>query len=58
MFNVPCVAVAHDLAEVEALAQSGAEFVALGPKVFEDPRGLAAAVADAQAALDRAEARA
>jgi len=58
LFNVPCVAVAHEPGEVEALARSGAEFVALGPRFFADPRGIAAAVAEAQAALDRAEARA
>jgi thiamine-phosphate pyrophosphorylase len=56
IFNVPCIAVAHDLAEVETLAKSGAEFVALGAAVFGDPRGAAAGVAQAQAALDRAEA--
>jgi thiamine-phosphate pyrophosphorylase len=53
VFNVPCVAVAHELAEVEALALSGAEFVALGPAFFNEPQ----AVAQAQAALDKAEAR-
>jgi thiamine-phosphate pyrophosphorylase len=58
IFNIPCVGVAHDLAEVETLAKSGAEFVALGPLIFDDPRGPAAAVAQAQAALDRAEAAA
>jgi thiamine-phosphate pyrophosphorylase len=58
IFNLPCIGVAHDLAEVEALASSGAEFVGLGPMVFSDPRGPAAAVAQAQAALDRAEAEA
>ena len=58
LFNVPCVAVAHRPEEVEALARSGAEFVALGPDFFADPRGIARAVAEAQAALDRAEAQA
>jgi thiamine-phosphate pyrophosphorylase len=58
IFNVPCVGVAHELDEVEALAKSGVEFVALGPKIFDDPRGPAAAVEAAQAALDRAEAAA
>jgi thiamine-phosphate pyrophosphorylase len=58
LFNVPCVAVAHRLEDVEVLAGSGAEFVALGPDFFADPRGLATAVAQAQAALDRAEAEA
>jgi thiamine-phosphate pyrophosphorylase len=58
IFNVPCIGVAHDLAEVEALAKSGAEFVALGASVFDDPRGPAAAVTQAQESLDRAEASA
>ncbi len=58
IFNVPCIGVAHELDAVEALAGCGAEFVALGPKIFDDPRGPAAAVAQAQAALDRAEASA
>jgi thiamine-phosphate pyrophosphorylase len=58
VFNVPCVAVAHEPAEVEALAATGAEFVALGPKFFDDPSGPAAAVAQAQAVLDRVEAKA
>jgi thiamine-phosphate pyrophosphorylase len=58
IFNLPCVGVAHDLAEVEALAKSGVEFVGLGPFVFSDPRGPAAVVAQAQAMLDRAEAEA
>lgn len=35
IFNVPCVAYAADLAAVEALAPTGAEFIALGPWVFE-----------------------
>jgi thiamine-phosphate pyrophosphorylase len=55
LFNVPCVAVAHRPEEVEALARSGAEFVALGPDFFADPRGAAATIAEAQAALDHAE---
>ncbi len=58
LFNVPCVAVAHRPEDVEALAGSGAEFVALGPDFFADARGIAEAVAQAQAALDRAEAQA
>jgi thiamine-phosphate pyrophosphorylase len=58
LFNVPCVAVAHAPAEVAPLAVCGAEFVALGPTFFADPRGPAIAIAEAQAALDAAEARA
>lgn len=49
VFEIPCVAYAASLAEVEALG--AAEFVALGPFVFSDPRGPAAAVADAAAHL-------
>ena len=56
IFNVPCVAFARALAEVEALALTGAEFVALGGAVWDDPRGPGAAVAEAGAALARAEA--
>ncbi len=58
IFNLPCIAVAHDLAEVEALARTGAEFIALAAEIFADPRGPAPAVAQAQAAIDRAEASA
>jgi thiamine-phosphate pyrophosphorylase len=58
IFNLPCIGVAHELAEVEALAKSGAEFVGLGPMVFSDPRGPAAIVSLAQAEIDRAEAEA
>ena len=54
IFNLPCVAFARALADVEALALTGAEFVALGAAVWDDPRGPGAAVAEAQAALDRA----
>ncbi len=56
IFNVPCVAFAATLDDVEGLALTGAEFVALGAAVWRDPRGPAAAVAEAQAALARAEA--
>lgn len=49
VFEIPCVAYAESLAEVESLA--AAEFVALGPFIFDDPRGAAAAVADAAARL-------
>jgi thiamine-phosphate pyrophosphorylase len=55
VFNVPCIGVAHEQGEVAALARSGAEFVALGPKFFADPRGVAASVAQAQAELDIVE---
>ena len=56
IFNVPCVGFARSLGDVEALALTGAEFVALGDAVWSDARGPGPAVADAQAALVRAEA--
>ncbi|MGI3899449.1 MAG: thiamine phosphate synthase [Janthinobacterium lividum] len=55
IFNVPCVGFARSLDEVEGLALTGAEFVALGDAVWGDPRGPGPAVAEAQAALVRAE---
>ena len=51
IFQVPCVAVALALTEVRPLAEAGAEFVALGEAVWADPRGPAAAVAEAAAVL-------
>lgn len=48
IFNVPCVAFAHSLADVAALAEAHVEFVALEAAVWDDSRGPAAAVADAQ----------
>ena len=56
IFNVPCVGFARRLDEVEAIAEAGAEFVGLGDAVWADVRGAAAAVADASAAIRRAEA--
>lgn len=50
LFEVPCVAYAASLSEVGALR--AAEFVALGPFIFSDPRGPVAAVADAAARLN------
>jgi thiamine-phosphate pyrophosphorylase len=49
VFEVPCVAYAASLAEIGDLAV--AEFIALGPAILSDPRGPAAAVADAAARL-------
>ena len=56
IFNVPCVGFARSLDEVQTLALTGAEFVALGDAVWSDSRGPGPAVAEAQAALVRAEA--
>lgn len=54
IFQIPCVAVAHDLAEVGKLARSGCEFIALGADFFVDAQAIRAA----QAAIDAAEAAA
>jgi len=51
VFNVPCVGVAHASGEVEALATSGAEFLGLGPRFFDEPAEIAAA----QAVIDALE---
>ena len=49
IFNVPCVAFAHELDDVAALADAGAEFIALESAVWTDKRGPVAAVAGAAA---------
>lgn len=54
IFNVPCVGFATSLAAVGPLAAVGAEFVALGEAVFDDPRGPAAAVGEALHAVSQA----
>ncbi|VTZ50614.1 Thiamine-phosphate synthase [Methylocella tundrae] len=51
IFNIPCVAYAHALTDVGELTEAGADFIALGEAVFEDPRGPAAALADVAATL-------
>ena len=54
IFNVPVVGYAATLDDVEAIVRAGAEFVALGPAVWDDARGPAAAVRDAMQAIGRA----
>jgi thiamine-phosphate pyrophosphorylase len=56
VFEVPCVAFAANMAEIAPLAAAGADFVALGHWVFDDPRGPASAVAEAAGQLAQAEA--
>jgi thiamine-phosphate pyrophosphorylase len=56
VFEVPCVAFAAALAEVDALAGAGADFVLVGDCVWEDERGPVAAIADAARRLAPAEA--
>ena len=49
IFNVPCVAFARTLVEIEPLADAGAEFIALEAAAWDDKRGPAAAAAEAAA---------
>ena len=51
IFNVPCVGCAQGLGEVGELAAAGADFIALGEAAFDDPRGVAAALAEVAAQL-------
>ena len=55
IFNVPCVGFARALGDIERIGQAGADFVALGDAVWADPRGPAAAAAEAAAILARIE---
>jgi thiamine-phosphate pyrophosphorylase len=55
LFEVPCVAYAASLQEVEPLAAAGADFVAVGDCIFRDARGGPAALADAARRLATAE---
>jgi thiamine-phosphate pyrophosphorylase len=47
VFEIPCVGYAAALDQIAPLVQAGADFVAVGACVFDDPRGAAAALADA-----------
>jgi thiamine-phosphate pyrophosphorylase len=51
VFEIPCVGYASALDDIGALAAAGADFIAIGDALFEDPRGLEAAAADAAARL-------
>jgi thiamine-phosphate pyrophosphorylase len=53
IFEPACVAYAADFQTAAALAGVGADFVALGDAIWNDPRGPAAAVRDAAASLTR-----
>jgi thiamine-phosphate pyrophosphorylase len=55
LFEIPCVAYAATLDEVARLAAAGADFVAVGGGIWDDPRGPAAAVAEAAAKLTMPE---
>ena len=47
IFNVPCVGYAARLDDIAPLVGAGADFVALGTALWDDPRGTTAAAADA-----------
>ncbi|MBO0753399.1 MAG: thiamine phosphate synthase, partial [Bradyrhizobiaceae bacterium] len=55
VFEVPCVGYAPALDDIDALVAAGADFVAVGDALFEDPRGSKAAAAEAAARLTVAE---
>jgi thiamine-phosphate pyrophosphorylase len=55
VFEVPCVGYAPALDAIEALVAAGADFVAVGDALFNDPRGPRAAAAEAGARLTVAE---
>jgi thiamine-phosphate pyrophosphorylase len=55
VFEVPCVGYAPALDAIDALVAAGADFVAIGDALFEDPRGPKAAAAEAAALLIQAE---
>ena len=47
LFTIPCVAFADELPEIGPLAAAGADFVAVGDAIWNDPRGAKAALAEA-----------
>jgi thiamine-phosphate pyrophosphorylase len=47
LFTIPCVGFAANPDEIEALAAAGADFIAYGETIWADPRGAAAAIAEA-----------
>ena len=51
LFEIPCVGYAAGLDEVAPLAQTGAEFVALGEWIWTQPQGAAATIAAAAKTL-------
>jgi thiamine-phosphate pyrophosphorylase len=55
VFEIPCVGYAATLDDIDALVAAGADFVAAGDALFDDPRGPKAAAADVAARLSLAE---
>jgi thiamine-phosphate pyrophosphorylase len=56
VFEIPCVGYAGALDEIAPLARAGADFVAVGAFILDDPRGAAVAMADAAQRLAMPEA--
>jgi thiamine-phosphate pyrophosphorylase len=51
LFQIPCVGFAAEVSEVGPLVAAGADFVALGGSIWDDPRGAATAIAQASRLL-------
>ena len=51
VFEPPCVGFAAALGEVGLLTAAGADFILLGDTIWSDPRGVTAALKDAQAEI-------
>jgi thiamine-phosphate pyrophosphorylase len=51
LFEIPCVAYAASEQEIEALARTGADFIALGEWIWREPNGAAGVAAAAAAKL-------
>jgi len=56
LFEIPCVGFAAELHEIAPLVAAGADFVAVGAPLWDDPRGPAAAFAEAAEQLAAPEA--
>jgi thiamine-phosphate pyrophosphorylase len=55
VFEIPCVGYATALDDIDALVAAGADFVAVGDALFDDPRGPKAVAAEAAARLTLTE---
>jgi thiamine-phosphate pyrophosphorylase len=47
LFTIPCIGFAAALHEIHPLVRAGADFIAIGGSIWDDPRGVAVAVAEA-----------
>jgi thiamine-phosphate pyrophosphorylase len=56
LFQIPCVGFAATEQEIGPLCAAGADFIAVGDSIWDDPRGAALAVADAALRLAMPEA--